>query len=241
MKHKKTVIFISILILLIAVSGIGWHYYFSEPDPFLPEEMIIDQINEYHQLEVAEIQEIIFLDEQHVVVFFISTDEMYAQAFWKWQDNDWLLSGHNAMGSYTVWNLNESDLYLIWNVRPDPTLSYVEIIGQRERQYRTTRVNKYYYPALELTKRIYVESEKYGVEEISGVWKEVIVDLQQTSDQVDDFLTISSPPTEVTFGWVPYGSNEKILSVDDYAVSAFGSRFGGGIKPILRLTEDELQ
>ncbi|MGP4040530.1 hypothetical protein ACTWP4_11655 [Gracilibacillus sp. D59] len=244
MKRKKSIILLSAVILLGVIFWISYHYYFSEPDPFLSKGVIKKQIDEYHQQEVKEIQDIIFLGEKHVVVLFISIQYDYAQAFWEWRNNQWLSIGHNSMGSYTVWKLDKSDsesFYLIWNVRPAPNLSYIEIVGQRERQYGITQGNDYYHPEMQLMKRIDITTEQSGVEKISNAWGKVIPNFQLPTNQTNDFFVVSPSANKLTFGWVPYGTNHDILSVDDYISGNNGSGSGGGNKAfIFRLTADEL-
>ncbi|WP_194842175.1 hypothetical protein [Gracilibacillus salitolerans] len=43
--------------------------------------------------------------------------------------------------------------------------------------------NDYYYPEFQLTKRIDVTTERFGVEKISTAWKEVISNFLQPSHQ----------------------------------------------------------
>ncbi|WP_058306897.1 hypothetical protein [Gracilibacillus massiliensis] len=240
MAYKKIGVILAVIIV-IALIWFGISKFYANPDTFLSKQTIKNQIKEYHQMNVKKIQETIYLDDAHVVIPFISETDKYALAFWQWKEAEWQSIGHNAMGAYTIWKVDDQN-YLIWNVKPNDSLEYVDLLGQREREYGITNGNDFYHPEIDMTEKLNVSKEVYGMKPLPSVWDKVIFEFQpHEPTSTNEMFHFQSQPPEINVGWVPYDSQDQILSVDNYFSGNSGGSGGGKIVHIFRLTEDEIK
>lgn len=243
MKNKKYGIFILLAILIAVGIWLGYRFYFNSSKVFLSEEEIIEQVKNYENVEVTEIQDQIFLDDKHVVIPVIEESGEHTLFYWEWTDFKWQMVGHNSMGAYNLWKLDEDDpesFYLIWNITPDPELSHIDLLLRRPRQYGEREGENYYYPEVQLTKAVEMTDKSYGVEQIPEDWAAVMTAFEPYSDRTffsDNNLVINTyQPFE--FRWVPYNEQDEVIPFGEYGIST-GSG-SGNMQFFHRIDEKEL-
>lgn len=187
--NKKKWIALGVFALLIL--GMFIYFLINEfPSDFLKEEELIGILNSVDEkIEVEVIQDLIFMDDKHVFVPFISKDEDYGFSLWKWKNGKWHLSEKRVSGLINFIQLKENDptsYYFVWNL-PGNNISAIKLYMIRERDYRITNGLPNYQPRVQM-ERLYKKDTTYGVEPLPDEMLEVYQEIIEMNDNVEDFF-----------------------------------------------------
>lgn len=192
-------------IILLSI-GVYW-FYFSKPTSFPTNEQLIEEMNRiYPEATASIIQETIPVDERHVLVPFISQKADYGLSYWVWENHNWKVVSIDTKGKPMLWQLNRNDptsYYFVWNIDPKDQLSSIHFYFMRERGYRVANEIEYYYPRVQMEKRVSTQEKSYGWMQMPDDWVEVMNAYRKAESAK------KSPARDLYFGWIPYDQTNK--------------------------------
>ncbi|OEH86587.1 hypothetical protein BHU72_10015 [Desulfuribacillus stibiiarsenatis] len=216
MKQNKIWIQTSIAAFLIITVGV-YYYYFSGPTDFLNDDQAIEALNRYYfNPKAMEIQDVVFLDEKHVLVPFI-TENGYATSCWTWKNRSWRIEGIDTSQLPFLWKTNPkapSSYALIWNISPDNDIATIDfyLIGRRG-YYVSDSVHRYT-PRIQLhTTVLYEKEEKsYAVVPIPNEWIAFLDSYEKVekSKQPRRHFYNFMQPYSLEYAWIPYNESGEV-------------------------------
>lgn len=195
---KKPIIIAS---FLIGVSTIFW-YFTSGPTNFPTDQELVEEMtHSFSILSNSEIQDTVYLDDQHVLVPFIAEGNIYGLSLWEWNKkkrkwNDVLVSTN---GDIKVWKLDSRDpatFHAVWNYPPQDKVDYMKLYLFHERGAQISNYEEYYKPAVQLEQTIKLTGNLYGSMKLS---RELILVL--------DSFNASPKVPSYYFGWNTYDTS----------------------------------
>jgi hypothetical protein len=229
LKNKK----ISILFILIFITGIGLIYWYvpSKPKSFYSETTIKKLINATYEREVAEeIQDVIFIDKSHVFIPYISKEKMYGLSFWKWEHHKWnVVNIFDRGGSPYVWKIDPKDpsTYVIfWNYHPNDHVENLKFRLIQKRDFYSTEDISIYTPLVKLEQKINVSNKTYGYFKYPAEWIELLK-LDRKLRVPETSLLFDNYSNNLAFyiSWLPYLKNGKETFPEN---SVNGNSFSNG-------------
>lgn len=227
LKNKKT--FISLLIFVIASIVFYW-FYLSKPTAFYSEARLKGIINHTNDdVYAKEIQDIIFIDQKHVFVPYISKEKDYGLSFWKWQHHKWkIVNIIDKGGTPRIWKIKPNDpstFVTFWNYKPADQVNEIKFRLTRERNYMMSNGNVYYAPEIFLEQRIRLLKKTYGFLKYPSNWSK-IQELESKAGPKENifFLQEHGYRTSLTMSMTTYDKNgkevfpEESINGNDYIV-----------------------
>lgn len=239
----KKKIYVSVIIAFVLF--ICW-YYFSGPVALPKEDDLIEEIKNAHRVTPETIQDTIFINDRHVVVPFVSTNNHYGLSFWVWEKRKWRLTSVFTNGAPTLWELNSKDpstYYFVWNIHPLDNVDSIDFYVLRERNYRGSGEKETYYPQIQMKKNVSLHEKSYGIIALPEEWISVIDSIQTVDSYKKQDLFWSSifHDPMIYYGWIPRNKEGNELPLEH---TFNGSGFTGGRMTIVRLhllDENELE
>ncbi|WP_428909970.1 hypothetical protein [Niallia sp. Krafla_26] len=243
MTRKKLWIVIGIFIVLL--SAIIYWSYFSKQATFPTNEQLVEEMNRvFPEARSSEIQDRIFVDEQHVVVPFISEKNDYGLSYWVWQKRKWRVASIDTKGRPMVWKVNQRDpstFHFVWNIDPDDKLDSIQIFLIRDRGYGITEGKEYYDPRVQMDTKISLQDKTYGALGLPENWVAFLdaFGKVETAEQPDLFFSFPEPA--MTFGWIPYDQEGK-ETFPEHSVNGSGFSNGDGdLEHVMIMDKGELE
>lgn len=205
-KTMKLTISLGILIIL----GIIIYWYFPRTPVALPsdKELIVNINHTQSTVRAEEILDKIKIDEEHYFIPFISTTGDYGTTYWEWQNTKWKVLNIDNSGEPKIWKIDRKDsstYRLVWNLHEGDKVDYMKFFIYRDRNFHITNGVEYYYPKLQMEKRIEIGSASYGTMKLPNDWISVIdslikMEAAATQNVFDDF----DLNRYMYFAWKPY-------------------------------------
>ncbi len=242
--NKRTLQFLSGLIVIIA-AGLAYWFYLAPPGGFPDKEEVSGtMLGSYPNIHIAEIQDIIFLDDEHVFAPFITKEEGHGISLWNWKQHEWQLEGYSIGSMPYIWKISpdEPSTYkLLWNFHPGNDLDYLTFYMVKERGYSISDGIHHYQPGIQMDFESDAETKSYGYSSIPKEWQEFIsADNKQMESLIQDTLFSNLyPPAQYYFGW---SSTAKDGSVEypSYPDDSGSGSGGSSIEYLRFLTKDEV-
>jgi hypothetical protein len=205
-KTTKLTISMGVLIIL----GVIIYWYFPRTPVAFPsdKELIVNINHTQSTVRVEEILDKIKMDKEHFFVPFISTTGDYGTSYWEWQNTKWKVLNIDNSGEPKVWKIDSNDpstFRLVWNLHEDDKVDHMKFFLYRERNFHITNGVEYYYPKLQMEKRIETTSISYGSIKLPNDWLSVIESLiKMDSSASHDLLGDFDLNRYMYFAWKPY-------------------------------------
>lgn len=206
--NKKLLILLLIMILIIAGGFVYW-YYNSDPIVIPSHEELIKRIDgAYEETEVAKVQDAILVDKRHLFVPYISKNNDYGTSFFVWKKGKWEIESVNTSGQPILWKINLDDpssYQMVWNFHPDDKFQYAQFYLMRDRGYEVTQGIEFYYPKVQLMKKVKATQTSYGVGKLPKDWVSLIhfANNVQKPERMSDLFMELNPDQYLTFSWQP--------------------------------------
>lgn len=245
--NKKTVIILLITILIIVGGSLYWYYY-SNPRTIPSHGELMKKIERaYEEAEIAKIQETILVDKRHLFVPYISKNNDYGTSFFVWKKRNWELEAVNAVGHPILWKIDSdepSSYKIVWNFHPEDKFQSAEFYLLRNRGYEVTQGIEYYYPKVQLMKKVNPSHTSYGVEKLPSDWVSIIrfANSVQKTDGMNNMFWQMDLNQQFTFAWQPVF--QKVNEEDIYSKRSIGGggfSSGGNYDRISLIHEQELE
>jgi hypothetical protein len=242
---RKKVLVPLLLITILIACGIFYWYYLAPPAT-LPDKEEINTIlsDPYNRVEIAEIQDTIFLDDKHVFIPFITEEEGHGISFWEWKKHEWQLSSFSTGSMPQIWKIDVDDPsshFIMWNFHPENDLKYLTFFLIKERGFSVTDGKQQYDPGIQMDYRAEVGEKSYGYTSIPSEWQEYmqadnkLMEEMKPNNLFADFF----PPAQYYFGWQSTSSDRSTEYPSYPNTNGFGS--GGSSTEHLRfLNENEI-
>lgn len=225
MTKKKLRILIGLGMFIILLFAIIYWFYFSKPTSFPTNEQSIEEINSFFPDAVANvIQDIIYLDERHVLVPFISEENNYSLSYWKWGGSKWEVASVHSRGEPMLWKVDKRDptsYHFVWNIHPDDNMSKLDFYLIRDRGYRAGEVERYN-PRIQLEKHASLQKKTYGAIKLPQEWVKVIDESLkiESTDQNAFFAEVFYTNYYPYFNWITYDEVGK-SSLPEHSVNGY--------------------
>lgn len=220
---KKRVLLLVGIILLVGVASYMYYYYMAKPSGFLSEREMLIELNRYSDSKATKIIEKVQIDEEHIFVPFITSDNRYGSSLWMWTKHKWDLVADSTTGGPEVWKIdsnNPGSYVVFWNIHPEDKISYGDFYAIRERNYHITEGEHKYIPRIQLKTKISFDDTPYGMMKLPKEWITVLEEsakLQQATQSDNSFPDFFPVNQDVSFGWIPYNqSNEEVRAEKTY-------------------------
>jgi len=209
-----------IIIGIIAIVSLGTLYwlYFSPPPPTPTEDKIIEEMNLlFPTADVHMIQDIIYADDRHALVPFISKNNEHGLSFWATKQGKWKPVSIHTTGGPWVWKIKKNDPskhYLVWNIATEEQPAYIQFYLMKNRDYLVLSGKEYfYYPGIQLEKQISLAEKSYGMIPFPNDWTETMAALSamERSQQNDMFFHSFSSHQQLSFGWMAYDELGNVI------------------------------
>lgn len=213
-------------ITLIALAAISF-VYFRPPSDFYTEAAIVSYLNKQQpQFAAKEIVDIVYLDDKHVFIPFISEHDEAGMLLFAWRSGEWKHVKTSVNYEKYLWQFDTRDpstTYIVWHHRFDEE---VRLQVDVERSYQLTRFHEgdvIYTPGVHL-KDVRDINKNYGVYKVSEEWAEVMDPKKDHS--LTERLFMSAFYSGYTFTAMFIDENNEEV----FRKHGGGSAFGNGIK-----------
>ncbi|SER06218.1 hypothetical protein SAMN05216232_0131 [Virgibacillus subterraneus] len=240
---KKRVSLIAICVIILLSLFLLYWFYFQEPQAFPADEQLVDQINEiFPKADAETIQENIQLDQEHVFVPFLSSENNYGASYWVWERNKWKPSYIDTTGEPTVWKIDKEDpssFHLVWNLHPDDQISYADFYLIRDRGYHISNGEHTYVPRIQLEDSVALEEESYGVLQLPEDWRSFMTQTNKLALAQNPHVNFTSllPDVHAYIGWTPFNEDNEITYPDN-SVNGHGYINGDINTDFVRIIEE---
>ncbi|WP_346234607.1 hypothetical protein MKY04_14110 [Lysinibacillus telephonicus] len=211
---KKSFLMTGIAVAVILFAMIYW-FEFSEPNPFPPTEQLLEEINNsYPEVTAKLIQDTSFVDERHVVVPFISNENMYGLSYWVWKNHEWQIAEIDTSGIPRLFKANKnnpSSYYFVWNIHPGDALGSIEFYFVRDRNFYVSDNIHTYSPKIQMMKEVSLKDKSYGVMQLPEEWVTIIEEFSksQLANKPSPSFQHFFPDQSMYFGWIPYDEMKR--------------------------------
>lgn len=213
-KKKHLWVFVATGTVILTAFLSYWFFYWP-PNPFPSYEQLVREINStYDEAEAKSILDTLFIDEHHVVVPYVTTDQDYGVSYWSWKSHKWKVLMIDTKGEPKVWKVDGNDpssFVIVWNADPTDQLGSIQFYLLRNRNYGMTNGVEHYSPRVQMEKTISVRGKSYGLLELPKDWALVLHALLQEErvGQSNLFFHDIYPLQNVFFGWIPFDQSGK--------------------------------
>ncbi|MDG5472290.1 hypothetical protein P6709_11040 [Jeotgalibacillus sp. ET6] len=245
MRKKWKWLLIAVPLILVTAGGLYYSAVVKNPDSFMSEDRIINEIDsQFQNGKTQEILDIDFLTDRHVFVPFRSDRNQYGVAYWEWKLNDWELILISSSGEPSIVTTNAGDpasQYVLWNLHPDDEVKRAAFYLTRRRNFQVLQGEQMYTPRVQMKEEIEFE-KSYGSMKIPSDWGTYMTSYQEALTReggapVDMFS--NNPQMHFTYGWIPYNSQNEIAELNQtMGQSGFSSGYS---ETILQLDPSELE
>ncbi|MDR7071722.1 hypothetical protein [Fictibacillus barbaricus] len=249
MKKKHYLFSILGIILILTTALLIYRTYFSQPEPFLSNKQIINNINYFLPGDPAnKVQDVLQVDSHHFFVPFITKVGHYGTSYWVWKKHEWKIQYAANSGEPRLWQIDLKDpstFCIVWSLNPIEEVSNIDFYLSQDRDYSINNGTEHYYsPKVQMKKRVEVNQKSYGILKLPNEWSTVIESVvkAKTEGQPSLFTEINLNQ-KMYFGWVPYDSSSKVAtpgSKDDYAGYGY-SNGNKNLEYVRYLNESELE
>jgi hypothetical protein len=213
MRNKKilyAIIFGAIAIILIYNSL----FLAASPKPFLQEEALISEINQFAPNAEAEvIQDKILIDETHRFVPFINKEDDYGMSFWVWKMRDWRLESVHTRGEPHIWKINRHEpaaYVLVWNIDPKDQVSSIEFYQIQDRNAGRTDGADYYRPRVQMEYSAAIKDKTYNAVPMPEEWVVYTEHAMKIkTPQMNSFINRFFSDSPMFIAWLPKDSSGK--------------------------------
>ena len=242
---RKKIILPLLLILILISGGFLYWYYLTPPAAFPKQEEIKAILNNpYNRVEIAEIQDTIFLDDEHVYIPFKTEEEGHGISFWEWEKQEWQLSSFSTGSMPQIWKIDSDDPsshYIMWNFHPENNLDYLTFYLIKERGFSVSEGRQQYDPGIQMEYRAEAGKKSYGYTSIPLDWQKYMKaeNKMMTARMPDSLFADFLPPASYYFGWQSTSSDGSTEYPSYPNNNGFGS--GGSSTEHLRfLNENDI-
>lgn len=242
----KRLLWFFVGLIMIVAGGLASWYYLSPPVSFPDKEEVSNiMMSSYPNINISEIQDTIFLDEEHVFAPFITKTDNRGISLWKWKNHDWQLTGVSTGSMPYIWKIEPnvpSTYHIFWNFHPDNDLDHLTFYLMEERGYLISEGIHHYQPGIQLDFKTGPGMlSPYGYSSIPDEWQTFIIseNKQLESLKPNPFFSEFFPPPQYYFGWNSTANDGLVV----YPAFPDGNGFGSGdstIEPIRFLEKNEV-
>ncbi|MBD8068592.1 hypothetical protein [Bacillus sp. PS06] len=224
--NRKTMALIGILV--IAMIMLLYWFYPSKAKSFLTDEELINEINPHFlSVKVSEIQDIVYLDDNHVFVPYITTEGDYAISYWIYEKRKWQNAYTGTLGSPLHVKVH-SEQYFLLNYDPLQDLQRLDFYLIKDRSFLVSDGIQSYQPRIQLKHSVQVADfpHSYSAIKLPENWIDLIGEYEQLIqyNQPDPFFGDMFLPPTVQFGVIAYDEKGE----QTYPGPENGSGYGGG-------------
>lgn len=204
---RKKVLVPLLLISILIAFGIFYWYYLAPPAGFPDKEKIKAVLSDpNNRVDIAEIQDTIFLDDKHVYIPFITEKDGHGISFWEWKKHEWQLSSFSTGSMPQIWKIDSDDPsshYIMWNFHPKNNLDFLTFFLIKERGFSVSDGKEKYDPGIQMDYRAEVGEKSYGYTSIPTEWQKYmeaenkLMAAMKPNSLFNDFF----PPAQYYFGW----------------------------------------
>lgn len=213
MSQKKLWVLGVLGIFVIIIAAVYW-LFFSKPDTFPVKKQLIEEMNSvFPEAEANVIQNTLFMDEQHVLVPFISKNNHYGLSYWVWKNHKWRMVSVDTKGEPRIWEINRKDpstFRVVWNMDPNDHQSYIKFYFIRDRNFLVTGEEQTYYPRIQMEKKVLFTEKSYGAMKLPRHWSQVMNELGKMQSQKQTGISLFNETNyEQYFGWASFNMQAK--------------------------------
>lgn len=200
----------------------------STPSSLPNENNLKKMILDTGEVNVNTIFEQIALDEKHVFIPHLSSDNQYGYSLLEWVDNKWEVTYVTSSGEPLLWKINggsQSDSYFLWNLETKYNLDHLTFYLMKDRNFRSGWGGEFYEPAIQIEEVVSLGENSYGISKVSDEWKRIWKATQiKVEKQEEDLLSFNEEGLH--YGVKGYDKDNNY--VDSYNFYENSSSFNSG-------------
>ncbi|WP_117168538.1 hypothetical protein [Paraliobacillus sediminis] len=235
--NKKTTIWIVSGMTGVLVLAVIYSFYFRSPSPFPTNEHLIEELQDtfpaFPEVGDSEILEVFDVGERKKYVPLVTSEGSYGSSYWVWDKYKWKVESVDTKGGPRIWKANKGDpstYHIVWNIHPNDRVKYIDFHVLRDRGYSIANgTDETYYPRIQMKQTVSLEEKSYGVLQLPKEWASFVSGLNDTyaAQQPDLFFNQLYTEQQVSFGWIPYDTNNEEI-FPNHSVNGSGFSNGGG-------------
>lgn len=203
----------------------------SIPSSLPNENNLKKKILDTGEVNVNTIFEQIALDEKHVFIPHLSSDNQYGYSLLEWVDNKWEVTYVTSSGEPLLWNIAEgsqSESYFIWNLETKYNIDYLTFYMIKHRNFRSGWGGEFYEPAIQIENNVSLGDKPYGIYKVSDEWQRIWKATQiKVEEQEEDLFSFNN---EEALHYGVKGYDKENNYVDPYNYYENISSFNSGAK-----------
>ncbi|MDI2587308.1 hypothetical protein OR571_09395 [Psychrobacillus sp. NEAU-3TGS] len=243
MTERRLVISIGLAMLLLTIV-IFYLFNFTKPHAFPMDDKLLKEMNSFYAEAHADvIQDVVYLDKQHVFVPYISQENNYGLSFWVWKHRKWKVEEIDTTGDLRLWKINSKDsatYHFVWNFPSNDQISYMKLYAIKQRGYHILGDVHHYDPAVQLERKISFSEKTYGSIQLDTEWISVIDEWNKLNEakQPDLFFQPFQP---MYFGWNTFDRSDTIIYPERSTGNSSILNNSVGIENVMLVNESELE
>jgi hypothetical protein len=208
MLKKKKLFLLIALLFITGIGSIGYWLYLAPPDDFPDKKASFNKIlDTFPEADIKEMQDVVYLDNKHVYVPFITRNESYGLSFWQWQKHQWTFISLDTGATPRIWKIdpeNPASYVIIWNFHPENNLRYLTFYLIKDRGYSINDGKHNYQPRIHMDIKTELEGKtSFGHTQIPLEWCDFMLAENKLMSSLNPGPLFSNffPPAQYYFGW----------------------------------------
>lgn len=232
---KKPMLWVAAAAICVLI--LVYWFFFSQPDSFLEKDQTVESINKSSPRAYArEIQDVVAIDNKHMLVPYISKQKNYGLSYWEWEFHQWKLKGVENSLRPNIWmtDVNDPSSYrIVWNIAPEQKLHSLDFYLLMKRGYSSSADRAAYQPKIQMNKTVALTQKSYGAVPLPKEWIDFLTSMQkQNPDQLNSILY-----QDIQLGYIPDRElNEENIHPEQF----FGSFTNLQTFPLMELRKEDL-
>ncbi|WP_226676473.1 hypothetical protein [Mesobacillus jeotgali] len=225
---RKYVLWLLVIFIILTCGMVYW-FYFAPPAAFPDKGKIKNILMDPHNgIDIAEVQDTIFLDDKHVYIPFTTKTESHGISLWEWKKHKWQLSSFSTGSMPFIWKIDSDDPathIIMWNFHPENNVDYLKFFLIKERGYSITEGKHQYGPGVQMDFRVNSGGLSYGYSPIPSEWQEYMKAENKLMKAMkpNPFFGDLFPPAQYYFGWQSISKDGTVEFPSIPDINGFGS------------------
>lgn len=133
------------------------------------------------------------LDEKHIFIPHLSSDNQYGYSLLEWIDNKWEVTYVSTTGEPLIWRIkagNQSESYFLWNLDSKKKIETLTFYLIRDRHFTSGWSGEWYEPAIQIEEDVSISGKPYGIYKVPDKWGAIWNAAQiKIENQEEDFIS----------------------------------------------------
>ena len=160
------------------------------------ENQLKKMILETGDVNIKSIFEQMAIDDNHIFLPHLSSDNQYGYSLLEWKKNKWEVTYVTSSGQPLLWKItggNKSESYFIWNLETKYKIDHLTFFMNKHRNFRSGWGVEFYEPAIQIEEVVSIGDKPYGIHKVSYEWERIWKATQiKVEEREEDLFTFNN-------------------------------------------------